>query len=154
MRNIIITLVLIFIHSISLNVFWYDNSNYKPWEIIVEYNNSIFLNNKTNDSSCSYAQQSKKTLEENWLTIKESIWNITLISFDTNRDIEEIISLLSSDSKEKCSFEASGMRFGFAFNASLGVSYTFWWFTTEGPEKGLLHFIESDTMIERPLWLC
>ena len=33
--------------------------------------------------------------------------------------------LLDSDAKENRSFEASGMRFGFAFNASLGVSYTF-----------------------------
>ena len=33
--------------------------------------------------------------------------------------------LLDSDAKENRSFEASGMRFGFAFTASLGVSYTF-----------------------------
>ena len=98
MRNIIITLVLIFIHSINLNVFWYDNSNYKPWEIIVEYNSPKLLNNEINDSSCSYDQQSKKILEENWLSIKESLWNIALISFDTNRNIEEIINLLSTDS--------------------------------------------------------
>jgi hypothetical protein len=37
----------------------------------------------------------------------------------------EFEHLLSSDPKEKCSFEAYGMRLGFAFNASLGVSYTF-----------------------------
>ena len=101
MRNIIITLVLIFIHSINLNVFWYDNSNYKPWEIIVEYNSPKLLNNEINDSSCSYEQQSKKILEENWLSIKESLWNIALISFDTNRNIEEIINLLSTDSNAK-----------------------------------------------------
>ena len=101
MRNIIITLVLIFIHSINLNVFWYDNSNYKPWEIIVEYNSPKLLNNEINNSSCSYEQQSKKILEENWLIIKESLWNIALISFDTDRDIEWIIDLLSTDSNIK-----------------------------------------------------
>jgi hypothetical protein len=101
MRNIIITLVLVFIHSISLNVFWYDYSDCKPWEIIVEYNNSKLLNNEINDSSCSYEQHSKKILEENWLNIKESLWNIALISFDTNRDIGEVIDLLSSDSNVK-----------------------------------------------------
>jgi len=73
MRNIIIILVLVFIYSINFNAFWYNNSDYKPWEIIVEYNNSKLLNNKINNSSCSYEQQSKKILEENWLIIKESL---------------------------------------------------------------------------------
>ncbi len=87
-------------------MFWHDNivedSYYNSWEVIIEYKISDFFNTNTNiEYYCSTEQQSKKILEENWLTIKETLWNIALVSFDTNRNIEEVISLLSSDSNIK-----------------------------------------------------
>ena len=100
MRNIITILVLIFIHSISLNVFWHANSSeevsYNKWEVIVQYKNTDFLSNKSNPTSHSCNYQSY--LQENWLTIKEVLnWGIVLISFNENRPIEEVIWILTSD---------------------------------------------------------
>lgn len=100
MRNIITILVLIFIHSISLNVFWHGNSSkeisYNKWEVIVQYKNTDFLDGKLNSRplSCNY----QSYLQENWLTIKEVLkWWIVLISFEDNRTIEEVIWILTSD---------------------------------------------------------
>ena len=98
-------MVLVFIHSISLNVFWHginiEDSNYNKWEVIVEYKTSDFLHTSENNLSCSYGEYSKKILEENWLTIKDNIWNIALVTFDENRNINDVISLLYSDPNTK-----------------------------------------------------
>ena len=53
------------------------------------------------------------------------------VSLTVNPDVylynysAEFNNLLGAGTKEKCSFEASGMRFGFAFNASVGVAVMF-----------------------------
>ena len=96
-------LLLIFVHSVSLNTFWYNQiSEYLPWEVIVKYNYALQSENKNSfENSCSYEQNSKIFLSKNWLSLKDNIWDIALISFDKEENIDDIISLLNTDSNVK-----------------------------------------------------
>ena len=96
-------LLLIFTHTISLNTFWYNQiSEYLPWEVIVKYNYALQSENKNSfENSCSYEQNSKIFLSKNWLSLKDNIWDIALISFDKEKNIDDIISLLNTDSNVK-----------------------------------------------------
>ena len=90
MRNTIILLILILLHSLCVNGFWGESmieNDAVPGEYIIKYNSSHFLINE--NSLWDIEENSIALLKDNNVEIKDVIWKdqwwIALVTLDTSK---------------------------------------------------------------------